>query len=166
MSTRRLFYALWPDAEQRARLQGDIAPVVKKIEGRAIDRRNWHVTLAFIGEFPERRIPELHEITRRTAVEAFRLYFDRLEFWSRPRIAVLVPPTVPAELERLVAGLRQRLDSAGVATEDRAYRPHITVARNAKPFPTEHLAQAATTEWAGIELCSISMLMDFICLII
>ena len=152
MSTRRLFFALWPDARQRDRLRDFIAPVAKLVEGRAIDRRNWHVTLAFIGDFPEHRTSELHEIARLTPMEPFRLRFDRMEFWPRPRIAALVTPTVPAELEHLVAGLRQQLYSAGVEIEDRTYRPHITVVRNARPFETERLAHAADTEWTRFEL--------------
>ena len=147
-----MFFALWPDVRQRDRMRDFIAPVAKLVEGRAIDRRNWHVTLAYIGEFPERRIDELHEIRHLTTVDPFRLRFDRLEFWPRPRIAALVTPTVAGELEQLVTDLKQRLFSAGVETEDRAYRPHVTVVRNARPFTTERLAQPATTEWAGFEL--------------
>ena len=32
-----------------------ISPVARLVEGRAVDRRNWHITLAYIGDFPERR---------------------------------------------------------------------------------------------------------------
>ena len=44
------------------------------------------------------------------------------------------------------------LRDVGVQLEDRAYRPHITVVRNARPFTTERLGQRATTEWSGFEL--------------
>ena len=60
--TRRLFFALWPDSRQRDRMRKFITPVAKLVEGRAIDRRNWHVTLAYIGEFLNGRIGELHAI--------------------------------------------------------------------------------------------------------
>lgn len=152
LKTRRLFFALWPDGRQRDRLRDFIAPAAKLVEGRAIDRRNWHVTLAYIGEFHENRIDELHEIRQSLAVEPFRLRFDRVEFWPRPRIAALVAPTVPTELDRLVAMLRSRLSDAGVETDDRTFRPHITVVRNARAFETQHLAQPAITGWAGFEL--------------
>lgn len=152
MSTKRLFFALWPDARQRDRMRDFIAPVARLVEGRAIDRRSWHITLAYIGEFPERRIDELHEIQHLTKVEPFRLRFDRMEFWPRPRVAALVTPTVPTELEQLVNDLKQRLFSAGVETEDRTYRPHVTVVRNARPFTTERLAQQAIIEWSRFEL--------------
>ena len=136
-SRRRVFFALWPDHRQRDRMRDFITPVAKLVEGRAIDRRNWHITLAYIGEFPEDRIDELHEAKRAVTVEPFRLRLDKLEFWPRPKIAALVPPNVPAELQRLVEDLQGRILAAGVEPEhQRVYRPHITVVRNARPFET------------------------------
>ncbi len=152
MSKKRLFYALWPDHRQRDRLRDFISPVAKLVEGRAIDRRNWHVTLAFIGDFAERRIPELQERVGQIRMEPFRLSFDRLEFWARPRVASLAAATVPPELQKLVEMLNLALADLGVSTEDRTYRPHITVARNARPFETQRLAQRAVTEWSRFEL--------------
>ena len=87
-----------------------IAPTAKLVEGRAIDRRNWHITLAYIGEFPEARIDEMHEIRDATTFEPFRLRFDRMEFWPRPRVAAVVTPTVPAELEQLVNDLKKQVE--------------------------------------------------------
>jgi len=125
MSTKRLFFALWPDNRQRDRLRDVINSVAKTVEGRPVDRRSWHITLPYIGEFEESRIPDLLELARDIEVEPFRLSFDRLEFWAR---------------------------ELGVVPEDRTYRPHITVVRNARTFVTERLTQRATTEWSGFEL--------------
>ncbi len=152
MSDKRLFYALWPDHRQRDRLRDFISPVAKLVEGRAIDRRNWHVTLAFIGNLPERRIPELQERVSQIHMEPFRLTFDRLEFWARPKVASLSAATVPPELQKLVEMLNLALADLGIRTEDRTYRPHITVARNARPFETQRLSQRAMTEWSRFEL--------------
>jgi len=152
VSTKRLFFALWPDDRQRDRLRDVINSVAKTVEGRAVDRRNWHVTLPFIGAFEKARIPELKDLARGIEVAPFRLSFDRLEFWARPKLGCLVAATVPAELEALVASLNAVLEDVGVSPEDRIYRPHITVVRNARAFTTERLAQRATTEWSGFEL--------------
>lgn len=152
MENKRLFFALWPDHRQRERLRDIINPVARTVEGRAIDRRDWHVTLAFIGAFPERQIPDLMRRAAEIQVEPFRLSFDRLEFWPRPKVASLTAATVPEELQRLVSSLNALLQDEGVAVEDRIYRPHITVVRNARTFPTERLAQRAMTEWSGFEL--------------
>jgi len=152
MNTKRLFFALWPDNRQRERLRDPVNSVAKSVEGRAIDRRDWHITLAFIGAFPEHRIPFLLERAGEIPVEPFRLQFDRLEFWPRPRIAVLAAPTVPGELQALVDALNGILSDLGLRVEDRTYRPHITLVRNSRAFNTERLAQRVTTEWSGFEL--------------
>ena len=152
MNTKRLFFALWPDHRQRDRLRDVIGSVAKTVEGRMVDRRNWHVTLAFIGTFPENRVPDLLEKAQAIEVEPFRLNFDRLEYWPRPRVASLSAAMVPPELQRLVDALNGVIQDLGLQPEDRNYRPHITVVRNARSFTTERLTQRVTTEWSSFEL--------------
>ncbi len=152
MSTRRIFFALWPDDRQRDRLRDHISPLAKLVEGQAVYRGNWHVTTAFIGAFPEARLPELQARATQIPVEPFRLRFDRVEFWPRPKVASLVAAIVPPELQRLVDAQSSLLADFGVTLEDRTYRPHITVVRRARPFETQRLAQPAVIEWTGFEL--------------
>jgi 2'-5' RNA ligase len=152
MSKKRLFFALWPDHRQRDRLRDFITPVAREVDGRMVDRHNWHITLAFIGDFEERLIPALQNAASDIEVEPFRLRFDRLEFWPRPKVASLVTPNVPPELQALVQQLNAVLLRAGILVEERVYRPHITVARKVRPFETIRLAQAAMLEWRSFEL--------------
>lgn len=152
MSTKRLFFALWPNDRQRETLRNAISPVAKLVEGDAVYRNNWHVTLAFIGAFEERRIPALQEAARAVRVEPFRLRFDRAEYWARPRLGVLLASTVPPELARLVESLNTLLLDAGVMVDDRAFRPHITIVKRARHFETERLAQPVVIEWDDFEL--------------
>ena len=152
MNTKRLFFALWPDHRQRERLREVITSVAKTVEGRAVERRNWHVTLAFIGAFPEDRVPFLLERAAEIHVEPFRLNFDRLEYWPRPRVASLSAATVPPELQTLVDSLNGLMLELGLKPEDRTYRPHITVARNARAFTTERIAQRTIIDWSSFEL--------------
>ncbi|NIA27184.1 MAG: RNA 2',3'-cyclic phosphodiesterase [Desulfobulbaceae bacterium] len=152
MATKRLFFALWPDPRQRDRMRDFISPVAKLVEGKAVERRNWHITLAYIGDFPVERIDELLEAKQAITVEPFRLRFDRLELWPRPKIAALVTSTVPPEMQRLVEALQGAVFAAGIEFDQRTYRPHVTVARNARPFETLRLAQSAVIEWDRFEL--------------
>ncbi|MBT8102721.1 MAG: RNA 2',3'-cyclic phosphodiesterase [Gammaproteobacteria bacterium] len=152
MKNKRVFFALWPDHDQRERLRDVINSVAKTVEGRAVDRRNWHVTLAFVGDIPEEQLPDLLERAGQIKVKPFRLSFDRLEFWPRAKVAWMAAATVPAELEALIKDLHALLQDFGVVPDDRTYRPHITVVRNARAFTTERLAQRATTEWSSFEL--------------
>jgi 2'-5' RNA ligase len=122
MNLKRIFFALWPDHRQRERLRDLIGPVAKEVEGRAVDRRNWHVTLAFIGDLDVRFIPGLMEAARGIRMEPFRLRLDRLEFWPRPKIAAVVPPRVPPDMEVLVGRLNSLMMDVGVEPQDRVYR--------------------------------------------
>jgi 2'-5' RNA ligase len=152
MSTKRIFFALWPDDRQRDRLRDHISPLAKLVEGQVVYRGDWHVTTAFIGSFPEADIAGLLARAAQIPVEPFRLRFDRVEFWPRPKVASLVAPTVPPELQRLVDAQNALLADFGVPVEDRTFRPHITVVRRARPFETQRLAQPAVVDWTGFEL--------------
>ena len=77
---------------------------------------------------------------------------DRIEFWPRPKIAVVVPPRVPPGMEPLVEKLNSLMLDVGVEPADRVYRPHITVVRQARPFEPIRLAQSAEIEWSSFEL--------------
>ena len=152
MATKTLFFALWPDDRQRDRLRDFITPVAKLVEGRMVERRDWHVTLVYIGDVDERHIPEIQAGARSIPFEPFRLRLDKLEFWPRPKIAALVPPRVPPELDKLVEDLKGVVFAAGNEPADRVYRPHITAVRNARPFETQRLSQASVTEWSSFDL--------------
>ena len=122
------------------------------VEGTAIYRGDWHVTLAFIGDFPERQIPHLLDAVRVIPFEPVRLRFDRAEFWPRPKVAVLAAQAVPAALEKLVNSLNLLLTDSGVLPAPYNFRPHITIVKRARPFEKQQLAQPAVIEWSGFEL--------------
>jgi 2'-5' RNA ligase len=152
MADRRLFFALWLSDRQREMLRDALRPVLTSVEGDVVDRRNWHVTLVFIGGFPEEQIPFLQAAAGQIAREPVRLRFDRLEHWQRPKVASLMPRAVPAALEALVRSLEATLQAFDVKAEDRLYRPHITVARRARAFDTVQLTRSVDLEWDNFEL--------------
>jgi 2'-5' RNA ligase len=152
MRSRRLFVALWPDSRQRDQLRDVISPLARQLEGDRVLRGNWHVTLAFLGAYPEARIPALLTAAQSVTVEPFRLRFDRAEYWPRPKLGVLLARAVPPELERLVTALTGIVTAAGVAPDERLFRPHVTFLRRARPFEPQRLARPHDTEWSGFEL--------------
>jgi 2'-5' RNA ligase len=152
MSVKRIFFALWPNDRQREQLRNVISPAAKEVEGAAVYRGSWHVTLAFIGDYPEYLIHSIQSAAEEIEFEPFRMRFDKTEYWPRPKIAVLATQSVPPELQRLVTALNTLLSDAGIEPESRTFRPHITIVNKARPFETQRLAQPALIEWSGFEL--------------
>lgn len=152
MTEKRLFLALWPDDRQRENLRDVLRPLVGSVEGKAVDRGNWHVTLVFIGGFRERAIPLLQEAIADVHCEPFRLRFDRVNFWPRPKIACMQAMKVPDELARLKQDLETVLLPLGIEPEAQTYRPHMTLARNVRSFETQMLARPVEMQWSDFEL--------------
>jgi 2'-5' RNA ligase len=152
VAEKRLFFALWPDLRQQEQLRNTISPIARLVEGNAVNRGNWHVTLVFIGQFPEERVAELLSAVADIQAKPFRLRFDRLSFWQRPRIACMQAMSVPPPLEALVNDLNGVLKSFDCPLERGNYRPHITVVRNARSFESIVLARPLELQWSGFEL--------------
>lgn len=152
MADKKLFFALWPSHRQRELLRDTINPVLSEIEGNPVDRRNWHVTLVFVGDFPEEKIPGLQAAADIINPGEIRLRFDTLTFWQRPKIACMHAKTIPPELSHLVESLQQALLPFGYTPEERVYRPHITVSRRARMFQDVRLARPVELLWTDFEL--------------
>ena len=129
-----------------------INPALSDVEGTAVDRRNWHLTLVYIGVFAEQNIPALQAAVSEIEPFEIRLRFDRISFWQRPKIASVHPRNMPADLEALVTSIEQKLTPFGFVPNERTYRPHITVARNARAFAEAPLARPIDMQWTSFEL--------------
>ena len=152
MADKKLFFALWPSHRQRETLRDTINPSLSTVEGTAVDRRNWHVTLVYIGDVPEEKIPGLLSAAATIDPGEIRLRFDSLTFWQKPKIACIHAKIVPPALEQLVTSLQQALIPFGYAPDPRVYRPHITVARKVRAFPETRLARPVELTWTDFEL--------------
>jgi len=129
--TRRLFLALLPDPttiRHLARLQEDI-------KGRKTPLGNLHLTLMFLGNQPESRIPELTAFIDSLAFRAFDFLIDRRGFFSRLKISWAGNGELHPELARLHKAVQDyAIQDAGQAESRKlSFRPHITLARDAKP---------------------------------
>jgi len=133
-SPRRLFFALWPDARQRAALVESIAPL-QQVSGRPVPPGNLHVTLAFLGNVAADRIADLEAGVAALAWPTLELAFDRAVVWHKARLLCLEASRPPAALIAAVARLHEALGEAGFNIEHRTFRPHITVVRNLPPSP-------------------------------
>jgi 2'-5' RNA ligase len=114
--------------------------------GRPVPAANLHVTLAFLGAVPERKLEELAHLARASAARAavadspdggFGLVFDHLEHWRAGQLLCALPKEASAAIAALARGLQNELAAGGFApdlkssgaVEPSAFRPHVTVAR-------------------------------------
>lgn len=120
----RLFFALWPSSAVRAELARWTVAA-----GQPVDRRNLHLTLAFLGEQPSDALPRLFEAGRHLHMQPFRLRLDRLDCFPQSAVRVAMPSQVPAALYALRLDLRSSLASLGIRCEPESWRPHVTLTR-------------------------------------
>lgn len=126
----RLFFALWPDAaavRQLVELAGRL-----QLDGRArlVDSRSYHVTLAFVGDVPDRQLFALQQIGRSMHAAPFTLICDTTEYWRESKVVVALARDVPSAMLELWTRL-----SRAVELPRSPLRPHVTLARKVAQAP-------------------------------
>jgi 2'-5' RNA ligase len=127
----RVFFALWPDAGQRAAL-ADWQPLLRaSCGGRVMRADSLHATLVFLGNVAVRRLEALQLAAQEVEAAAFSVTFDRAAYWGHNHIAYAATSTIPPELQALVASLQAALRRHRFRFEQREYLPHVTLLRHA-----------------------------------
>lgn len=145
----RLFFALWPDKQTRQKL----AKLNNTLEAkgfRPVQSHNFHVTLVFLGNLDSATESLLKGSAESIFADPFVLKFDQLSYWSRPRILCLTCSQWGNEVENLVVRLTMEVTRIGLQTDDRAYKPHITLARHAGYLPKINFDPI---EWRAESFC-------------
>lgn len=159
----RLFIAINFPSSICKLLQNDISRLKQNsISGNFTPKENLHLTLAFLGEIPETRIPLIHKAMETAmlgyepsivTVKGFGKFIMRGEtlYWRgmECREAVLIMQ------QKLTRELRQQ----GFTIEDRPFTPHITMGRRCK-MKESFLEQEyeKTLEAADMEVTQISLM--------
>jgi 2'-5' RNA ligase len=125
----RLFLALWPDDALRAAMAQQRDAWQWPRGATPVPDERLHVTLHFLGNVDAAQLPQLAEALA-LSFSPFTLAFGRHALWHAG-IAVLEPLAVPPALTALHAQLGDIVRGAGLRTDERAYRPHVTLARRA-----------------------------------
>jgi 2'-5' RNA ligase len=124
----RLFFALWPDpAIQKAMSQPLRA--LGHIRGRPVPKRNYHITLAFLGNVETEQLSCLCERAAGVACPPVSLNFDTLGQFRRSGILWLGCSETPASLLQLYHDLGQALIPCGFQPESRRFQSHVTLYR-------------------------------------
>lgn len=130
----RLFIAInLPDAEKTRLTQALQAVAAIDLPARWVESDSLHITLKFLGEVPQGQLPAVAAALAEAAAGAVAFDvalsgFGAFPSLSRPSILWVGVQAGPdmAELHRRIEGAYAPL---GFPPDERAFRPHITVAR-------------------------------------
>ncbi len=136
----RLFFGLDPAADDKRAIDSWRSRMATA-EGRPVPAGNFHVTLAFLGEIPERQLERLGDaVDRLDLPEADELCLDRVGYWPRPGIFWVGPGAPPAPLSTLAGQLARIAQGLGARRDRRPFVPHVTLYRDCRqppPAPVE-----------------------------
>jgi len=128
----RLFFAIWPDATARTALAGWAVQIAKRFGGRPVPARNLHLTLVFLGEIDPGRVEALSLAAGKVSCDAFTLVLDRIGGFGRAGVAWAGCRVAPAGILGLQAELERRIRESGFQPDERAFSPHLTLARRVR----------------------------------
>ena len=120
------------------------------ITGRYLDPSNLHMTLAFIGEWPEditRILPPVEESCTITLAHP-GIFPEAKVLWAGVEKS--------KELNCLAQKVRENLAGNGIPFDPKGFNPHITLVR--KPVIPNRV------DLSGIEIPKVSMTVDEVCL--
>jgi RNA 2',3'-cyclic 3'-phosphodiesterase len=143
----RLFFALWPDVDATTLLESVAAQLHIKSPGRLVHSRNYHVTLAFIGEVVESRLAVLRQIGGSLRVPRCSIAFDSLEFWPESQVVVAAAQENPPGLLKLWTQLH---DALGLPRT--RLRAHVTLARKVAQAPVLQAMSSVTSRATSFSL--------------
>jgi RNA 2',3'-cyclic 3'-phosphodiesterase len=137
----RIFVALDIPADIRARM----LEYMERARGLAPEAR-WarpeglHVTLKFIGEVSDAKVREIKSALAGVKAAPFELKFENVGFFPSPRSPRVFWIGVEGAqaLPQLAAAIDDATHAHGIAKEDRAYSPHLTLARLGSGPGTHH----------------------------
>jgi 2'-5' RNA ligase len=149
----RLFVALEIPAavrENLAALVRELRPLAPEVRWARLE--NMHLTLKFIGEVPPPKADAIRAALVHVHAEErpLEMHFRGLGFFpdeKRPRVfwaGIEAGPGLP----RLAAALENALEPLGVPREERAFTPHLTLARFHPPGTPEKLRAAVQKDSA------------------
>jgi 2'-5' RNA ligase len=131
----RLFFALLPDSATRERLSSVVAQLKEIGRARLVAPENFHMTLAFVGEVPERDLPIYREAGARLGLRRRAIELHACEYWANSRAVVLTARENPPDLAAQTDSLRAVVAAVGQKREENTWRAHVTLARKVAQAP-------------------------------
>jgi RNA 2',3'-cyclic 3'-phosphodiesterase len=150
----RIFVALDLDPEMRVR----IARFIEEMRALAPDVRwvsaeSLHITLKFIGEKPDQLTPKIEERLRSVLANSFELSFRGCGFFPTPRSARVFWIGIEAApaLAELASAIDSALSSLPIPKEERAFSPHLTLARAGSGAPSRKRGDKPNQRFSALQ---------------
>jgi RNA 2',3'-cyclic 3'-phosphodiesterase len=136
----RLFVALDIDDAIRERIArfvegvSGFAPEIGTSNVRWVKPESLHVTLKFIGEQPESALEQIKRTLETINASMVEIHFCGYGFFPTVKSARVfwVGMEAAPQLAVLAANVDEKMAALGIAKEDRAFSPHLTLARGGR----------------------------------
>jgi 2'-5' RNA ligase len=134
----RMFVAVVPPEGVLEDLEGFLAPRREAAPWRWTLPEQWHVTLAFLEDVPERALDDLVErlmaaADKRSVMPAQISGGGAFPHVGKAKVLWAGLETDQKELSRTAIGARSAASGAGVVVDGQRFRPHVTLARLNRP---------------------------------
>lgn len=150
----RIFVGLDLPEEIRSR----IAQFMADVRGLAPDVRwvaaeSLHVTLKFVGEKPDAIVSQVQESLVSVSAPSFEIAFRGSGFFPTPKSARVFWIGIEggAALAKLAYQIEDVLAGIGIPKEERAFSPHLTLARAGAGAPQRKKADHANSRFAMLQ---------------
>jgi 2'-5' RNA ligase len=129
----RLFIALDIDESIRQRIalfMDGVSPFAP--DARWVTPESLHVTLKFIGEQPDRSVDQIQLALHSVAASTTQIHFRGYGFFPTAKSARVfwIGMDAGPQLAALAATIDDAVAALGIPKEDRAFSPHLTLARS------------------------------------
>lgn len=137
VSTRRLFFTLWPDDETRLLLRKNFNKAVQHGGGKRVPDLNLHLTLSFLGSVDSSVQDCVEQFADTLVLAPCELILDKIDYWPKPRVLYIGCSKTPQSLARFVCELNDGVKQCGVGVNIRSFVPHITLMRKVNKLPQD-----------------------------
>lgn len=142
----RMFVAVLPPEPVLEHLEEFVGPRRGEVPFRWTQPEQWHLTLAFSEDVPDRAYDDLlyrlaRAARKRHPIQARIAGGGAFPNVARAKVVYAGVETDAEELRRTATGARAALSKAGAAVDGQRFRPHLTLARVNRPVEATRFVQ-------------------------
>ncbi|MDV0442803.1 RNA 2',3'-cyclic phosphodiesterase [Methanorbis rubei] len=151
----RLFIAVEPSSE----IRNNLAAAAQSLLGTSarlsvVGASQMHITLKFLGEVPDSKIPKIITTFSELHGEPYQLSASGVGVFGRPTRVIKAEVKDNGASKELASKLDSLLSSIGIPKETQPFSPHLTLAR-VKEYSPDILPKVAAVKDADFGSCTI-----------